>query len=132
MPVNTPSIKGVTSIVWGTLGQVGSPLATAIVESIAVTPKNAGPIASIENGNGAEVVTVLLSDGFDAKVTCVHDPAITWPVLGATVALTTGKGTGYVGTTVNCFVCGDPEISTSRKQEGKITINLRYRPGITV
>ena len=131
MAVNTPTIKGITTIVWGTLGQLGSP-SGSIVESVAITPKNGAPIQDIENGDGASVANVLLSDGFDAKATVVYDTAKTYPALGSAVTLTIPTGSGSGGTTAySCFVCGDPDINTARKQEAKITLPLRYRPGIT-
>lgn len=130
MAVGTPTIKGVTTIVWGTGSQLGSP-AGAIVESIACTPKNPTGIGQIENGNGAEVADILLDDGFDAKITCVYDTAKTWPATGAAVTLTVPSLGGTGTTTYACYVTGQPEVSTSRKKEATITLNLRYRPGIS-
>jgi len=132
MAVNTPHLEGLTTLVWGTGGQLGSP-AGAIVESIAITPKNAEPIGEIEDGNGAAVAEIMLDDGFNAKVTCVYDTAKTWPLLGAPVTLTVPPYEGGVGTqkAYVCFVAGNPEFSMSRKKEATITMNLRYRPGIT-
>ena len=132
MPASTPHIEGLTYILWGTAGQLGTP-AGAIVESIAITPKNAGPIGEIEDGNGATVASILLDDGFDAKVTCVHDTAKTWPALGASVVLTVPSYAGGIGTTAafTCFVAGNHELSLSRKKEATVTMALQYRPGIT-
>ena len=131
MAAGTPVIKGVTTIVWGTSGQLGSP-AGAIVESIAITTKNASGIGEIENGDGAGVVDVLLDDGFEAKVTCVYDTAKTWPATGAAVTLTMPTPTGSGGTTpYACYVTGTPEVNTSRKKEATIMIPLKFRPGIT-
>lgn len=135
MPANSPhfeGLSGTTTILWGTEGSFG--LTGAIVESLAITPKNAGPIGEIEDGNGATVANIMLDDGFDAKVTCLFDRSKTWPTLGAAVTLTIppyAGGLGTVAANTACFVCGNHEISLSRKKEATITLNLRYRPGIT-
>ena len=131
MAVNSPHIEGVTTIVWGTGGLVGSP-AGAIVESVAMTPRNGAPIGEIEDGNGASVTNILLDDGFDAKVVCVNDTSKTWPTLGSTVVLTVPPYLGGAGalTAYSCFVAGNHELSMSRKKEATITMTLRYRPGI--
>lgn len=128
--VGTPVIKGITTIVWGTESQFGSP-AGAIVESIAVTPKNPTGLGEVENGDGAGVVDVLLDDGFDAKITCVYDKAKTWPATGAAVTLTIPSLGGTGTTAYACYTLGQPEIGTNRKKEATITYNLRYRPGIS-
>jgi len=130
--INTPHIEGVSTVTWGTAGQLGAP-AGAIVEGIAITPRNAGPIGEIEDGNGASVTNILLDDGFDAKVTCVHDTSKTWPALGAAVTLTIPPYNGGSGalTAYSCFNAGNLDISLARKKEATVTMNLRYRPGIT-
>ena len=130
--VNPPAIKGISTIVWGTEGQLGSP-SGAIVESIAITPKNPASIGEIENGDGAVVSDILLDDGFDAKITCVYDKSKTWPALGgAPVLLSFPSPTGAGGiSSVSCYLAGIPEVNTSRKKEATITLTLRYRPGIS-
>jgi hypothetical protein len=131
MPPNSPNIKGVSTIVWGTEGQLGSP-SGAIVESISINPKNGGGIGEIENGDGAGVIDVLLDDGFDAKVTCIYDKAKTWPVTGGAVTLTIPTPTGAGGTTAYvCYATGWPSINTARKKEATIELALRFRPGIS-
>lgn len=130
MAVNTPTIKGVTTIVWGTGSKLGSP-SGAIVESINIKPKNPTGIGEIENGDGAGVVDVLLDDGFDATVSCVEDTAKTWPATGAAVVLTLPNGAGAGSTAFTCYVLGLPDQALSRKKEAMKTLNLRYRPGIT-
>jgi hypothetical protein len=135
MAINTPHLEPSTStIVWGTKDKFTTASITtgAIIESIAITPKNAGPIGEIEDGNGASVVNVMLDDGFDAKVTCVYDTGKTSPALGAAATLTVPSyAGGGTETAFICFVAGNHEISMSRKKEATITLNLRYRPGIT-
>ena len=131
MPLNSPTIKGVSTIVWGTEGQLGSP-SGAIVESVSITPKNATGLGEIENGDGAAVSDVLLDDGFDAKVTCLYDKAKTWPGTGGAVTLTIPTPTGAGGTTpYACYCTGWPTIHTARKKEATIDLALRYRPGIS-
>ena len=74
MAANSPhfeGLSGTTTILWGTEGSFG--LTGAIVESLAITPKNAGPIGEIEDGNGATLANIMLDDGFDAKATCLFD-----------------------------------------------------------
>ena len=134
MPINTPHIEGLSTITWGTENKFSTTvLSGAIVESIAITPRNAGPIGEIEDGNGASVANILLDDGFDAKVTCVQDTAKTWPALGGVVTLTIPPYNGGSGALVpySCFIAGNHDISLARKKEATITMNLRYRPGIT-
>lgn len=127
--VGTPTIKGVTTIVWGTQGRLGSP-AGAIVEGISIKPKNPNGLGEIENGDGAGVADVLLKDGFDASVNCVEDTSKTWPDVGAAVVLTMPNGTGTGTTAYSCYVTGDPDQTLARKKEAMKTISLRYRPGI--
>lgn len=126
MAVNSAVLKGVTTVVWGTLSKLSAP-AGAIVDAIDITPKNPNPIQEIENGDGAAVTDVMLDDGFDAKVTCVYDSAKTWPVTNGSVTLTVP---GKPGSPFTCFVTGDPQITLGRKKEAMISFNLRYRPGI--
>lgn len=130
MAAPTAIIKGTTTIVWGTTTKLGTPSA-AVVEAISVTPKNGEPIADIENGDGASVVAVLLDDGFDAKVTCLYDTALTWPAVGDTVTLSLPKY-GAVGgaTSYNCILGGTPKPDLARKREATIELHLRYRAGV--
>ena len=141
MPANTPSLLGLSTIVWGTkyaatdMVVQSTNLTGAIIESIAITPKNAAPIAEIENGGGAAIVEVLLDDGFDAKVTCLYDTAKTWPAIGSAITLKVpsyagGIGDATDGTDFACYVAGNHEISLARKKEATITLNIRYRPGV--
>jgi hypothetical protein len=130
MAVDTPRIKGLTTISWGTLLQLGTP-AGAIVESISITPKNGEPIGEIENGDGAAVALILLVDGFQAKVKVTYDTAKTWPAEGDAINLTLPKIGAAGGTTV--FACGVVAMApeTARKKEAMIEITILYRPGIT-
>ena len=128
--VNSPNIKGISTIAWGTEGQLGSP-SGAIVESIAITPRNPTGIGEIENGDGAIVSDILLDDGFDAKVTCVYDKARTWPATGAAVTLVIPSPAGTGTSTYSCYVTGLGSVNTARKKEATIELNLRFRPGIT-
>lgn len=130
MPVNTPTIKNTTTIIWGTESQLSDP-SGAIVESIAVTPKYPTGLGEIENGNGAGVIDVLLDDGFDAEVTCIYDSAKDWPDTGASVTLTLPKQHGAGTNAYTCYVLGDPKVNTTKKQAATIAFTLRYRPGIT-
>jgi hypothetical protein len=137
MAAPTPIIKGITTIVWGTgtgnNASLGAP-SGAIVESISVTPKNAEPVADIENNDGASVVEVLLVDGFDAKATCVYDDAKAWPVEGANCVLKLNVGTGNANagqTAYTCLVVSQAP-AVARRKEAMIELNLRYRPGVTV
>lgn len=129
----TPSAvkKGLTTIIWGTSGILGSP-SSAIVASISVTPHEGGPVGVIENGDGARVGKIYISEsnGFDADVECVYDTALTWPAVGDTVALTLPK-VGAAGGTVamNCTL----EFITpqqARKKEAMIKMKMSYDPGV--
>jgi hypothetical protein len=129
MAAPTPKIKGVTTLVWGTEGRLGSP-AGAIVEYINIKPKNPTGLGEIENGDGAAVADVLLSDGFDASVNCLEDTGKAWPAVGDWVTLTKPNGSGTGTTAYFCYVPGDPDQALARKKEGMKTLALRYRPGI--
>jgi hypothetical protein len=131
MPINTPNIKGLSTIIWGTVGALGSP-AGAIVVSLDITPENPGGVGKIEDGNGATVADVLLDDGFDAKIECEYDSAKTWPVIGTAATLTLPTAQGAGGTTqYACYVTAPNAIKMARKKEAMIELSLRYRPGIT-
>lgn len=129
MPVNSPIIKGLTTIRWGTSGALGAPVAS-IVEGISVTPKNGDPIADIENGDGASLALVVLEDGFSAKVVVVYDTAKVWPAVGDAVTLTLPKVGGLGGTQAfSCTLVSIPP-ELARKKEANLTMTLVYRPGI--
>jgi len=121
----TAIIKGLTTIKWGT-GGTSSGLASAIIVRGAFTPKNGAPI-DIEDGDGFSKALVLLDDGFDAKVECLYDSAITWPVVGATVALKRPT----TATEVNCLLASI-EDSVERKREATLSMSIHYRPGIAL
>lgn len=131
MPAPTPIIKGLSTISWGTSSLLGSP-SGVIVEGGSITPKNASPVADIEDGNGASASLVLLKDGFSAKINVLYDSAKTWPAEGDTVALTLAK-TGAAGGTesFNCVLISYGH-NPSRKKELVLEMNLEYRPGITL
>lgn len=132
MPAPTPTKKGLTTIVWGTVNAINSP-AAAILESVQVTPKNGGPVAEIENGDGAGVALVMLADGFNAKVSAVYDANVAWPAEGANVGLTlpdrANANTAAVQYFCVCTAVSPP--SLTRKKEAMISFDLIYRPGIT-
>lgn len=136
--VTSPILKGITTLIWGSGGFMGSP-STAIVHSGRVTPKNGMPI-EIDDVNGITAALVFLDDGFDADVTLMYDTALTWPGMAQTVILTlpvwgpdnsgnTG-GTGTAGGTApyKCFVASVPSIDLERKKEATISYKLLYRP----
>lgn len=119
----TPIIKGLTTIRWGT-GGVATGLTTAVVTRGSFTPKNAGPI-DIEDGDGFSKALVLLDDGFDARIECLFDSAITWPTIGATVALKRPRDAAPI----NCLLASIEE-TTERKKEATISMSIHYRPGV--
>jgi len=129
--MGTPIKKGVTTIKWGSGSTVGTPSA-AIVESCSLTAKNSKPI-EIEDGDGFAATLVVLTDGFDAEVTCLFDTALTWPADGATVGLTVSPANGGAGTlgSLNCTCSGVHPCSVARKKEATIKFHLTYRPGVT-
>jgi hypothetical protein len=126
------TIKGITTIVWGTDNGVATP-AGAIIESLKVTPKNGAPI-EIEDNNGFAAVLVLLPDGFNAQASCVYDKAKVWPQVGANVVVNVPNTAAANANNVayTCLVGSDPEIDQARKREAHISLNLVYRPGVAV
>lgn len=134
MPAPAVIKKGITTIVWGSGNSLtANSFASAIVESIAITPKNSDLVADIEDNNGYSALLVLLPDGFSAKVTCVYDAAIAWPVEGANTALALPVGTGNANagyTSYTCLVVSQSP-ALARKKEAMIEISLVYRPNVT-
>lgn len=123
----SPIIKGLTTIKWGSSGAVtAAALTSAIVARASFTGKN-GSAIEIEDNDGFAKVMVLLEDGFDATVECVYDSAITWPSIGATVALKRPRD----ATALNCLLA-DIEDTQERKKEAMLTMKLHYRPGVTL
>ena len=126
----SPVLKGVTTIIWGTSGPNCAP-AGAIVESLAITPKNGEPI-EIENNDGFTVTELLLHDGFNAKASIVLDSNLTYPLASGTVALTlplqASNGAANNTASYSCLVCSTPEITNNRKKEGMVNFQLTYRP----
>lgn len=128
MPANSPILKGISTIVWGTTGKLGTP-SGAIVQSISVTPKHSDTIGEIENGDGAGVALVLLDDGFSARVRCEYDTALTWPAIGDTVTLSLPKiGAAGGATEHSCYVTSI-SADLARKREATVEIGLIHRPG---
>lgn len=133
------NLKGLTTIVWGTNCSETNTPAGAIVESMRLTPKNGAPI-EIEDNNGFAAVAVMLSDGFDAQLTCLYDANKTWPNVNqnANILLQTIPVGGTMGANVNnfsnypCFLGADPEIDTARKREATISLKVCFRPGIVL
>jgi hypothetical protein len=136
----SPTIKGLTTIVWGTNpgGSANMLPIGIIVERGSVKPKNGGPVAEIENGDGSEVCNVYLDDGFDADVTAVYDTALTYPAVGDTVvfkcpstpAAGSAAAAGAASKSYNTILQAMPELESARKTEAKISFKLRFRPGV--
>jgi hypothetical protein len=132
MAAKSTKIAGLTTIYWGTKGLLSTPtgLSGVIVEDCSITPKNAGPIGEIENGDGAAVSLQVLDDGFDAKVKAVYDSSKTWPDVGDAIGIVlpkvgaAGGTTSYSGTLTSI----PPEIK--RKEGARIELSIAYRPGV--
>jgi hypothetical protein len=132
MAVKVAKVAGLTTIYWGTKGLFNSPsgLASVIVEDCSITPKNAGPIGEIENGDGATVSAQFLDDGFDAKPKVVYDKNVTWPAVGDQVIInlpTIGAAGGV--TSYGCILASIPP-EVKRKQHATLEMTLIYRPGV--
>jgi hypothetical protein len=127
-------IAGLTTIYWGTKGLINSPtsLAGIIIEGCPVTPKNAGLIGEIENGDGATVSMQALDDGFEAKPKFVYDKSVTYPAIGDEVILNLPKiGAAGGAQTYSCMlVSATPDIQ--RKQGATMEFTLVHRPGVEV
>lgn len=125
----SPTIKGVTTIKWGTAGRMPEAAYTnAVVMRATFTPKNASAI-EIEDNDGFAKVMVLLDDGFDATVEVLFDTAITWPVVGATVQLK--RPNPNTEGALNCLLTSI-EQAGERKKETTLSLRLSYRPGVTL
>lgn len=118
--------KGLTTIYWGTDGLLTG-VSTAIVNSAKYTTVG-GKIGMVEDGNGAEVASVLLDDGFDAELECVYDSALSIPDMGDTVTLKRPSD----ATAVNCLCVANPGYDASKKNAATFTLKLEYRPNRTL
>lgn len=128
----TPTFKGIATIGWGAGGAnlLASP-AGAIIDSVQITPKSPGPIAEIQDINGATVALGYLSDGFDAKVSCVYDTNKAWPAEFANVNIQLPVLDGNVPSnkTFLTTLATNP-LTFARKKEVMIELTLNYRPGV--
>lgn len=124
----SPTIKGLTTIKWGTSGRLTEAAYTnAVVVRMTLTPKNGAPI-DIEDNDGFSKALVYLDDGFEATVECLYDTAITWPsTLGSAVNLKRPHPNAEAA-----LVCGLAAIeqAAERKKETTLTLKLVYRPGV--
>jgi hypothetical protein len=133
MAVKTPRVAGSpNTIYWGTKGALLSPtgISGVIIEDVSITPKNAGPLAETENGDGATVNVITLDDGFDAKIKATYDKAKTWPDVGDAVVInlpTVGAAGGV--TSYACILTSIPP-ELKRKDAARIELALCYRPGV--
>jgi hypothetical protein len=128
MPAPTPIVRGLTTIKWGPGSLTGATggLQTAIIESYQFAPKNGGPIADIENNDGATIALVYLADGGEFTLNILYDSALTLPAVGDPISL---KILG--GAALGCTV-SSREDSASRKKEGMLTFKAVYRPGVDI
>jgi hypothetical protein len=132
MAAKNVKITGLTTIYWGTKGLMLSPsgLSGMIVEDCTVTPKNAGPLGEIEDGNGASISLQFLDDGFEAKIKGLYDKSLTYPAVGDAIGINL-PAVGAAGG-VTSYVCSlasiPPEVK--RKEGAKIELALVYRPGV--
>jgi hypothetical protein len=125
----SPTIKGVTTIKWGTSARLpGAAFTNAVVMRFTITPKNGAPI-EIEDNEGFAKVMVLIDDGFDAVAECLFDTAITWPSVGDTVQVKRPNPNAEAA--LNTLLTGI-EQSSERKRETTITMRLSYRPGVSL
>jgi hypothetical protein len=123
------TIKGLTTIKWGTAGRLTAGAFTnAVVMRATFTPKNGEPI-EIEDNDGFAKALVLLDDGFNATVEVLFDTAITWPAVGDTVALKRPNPNAEAA--LNCL-CASIEQASERKKETTLSMRLVYRPGVVL
>ena len=118
----SPTIKGVTTIRWGTSNpnavlQAG--LNTAIVKKITYKRLGGAPTL-IEDNNGFTAILVGIKDGDELAITCVDDTAITWPDQYDIVSM---KVPGQAN--AKNFIVIDDGIDLERKREGErsLTVN---------
>lgn len=121
-PTPTPSvdftIDGLTTIVWGTDGIYPNYIVTSISESQRIEEIN------IENGTGFESVVILLNKGLDIDIEVVDDTAVTPPVVGAIVTLSTPFGSAPM------LLVGE-RTNQARKREGMRTFTFKTYNAIT-
>ena len=124
----TPTIKGITTIRWGTTiaSQATSPWSTAIVKSIRCSRLGGEPTA-IEDNDGFTAILVGLKDGDQVEVTVVDDTSKTWP---AQYDVASFKG--VVDTAARNYLVIDNGESLERKREGERTFTLRAFVNITL
>ena len=132
----SPTIKGKTTIVWGTApgGTAVTPVISGlIVTSISITPNNGGPVTKIENGDGSVIAKVYLDDGFEADVEAIYDSTLTYPAMYSAVTLTLPKAVDMSGgTAVAAYPCTieSNAVKFERKKEAMITFKISHNPGV--
>jgi len=138
--MQSPIIKGIVSLFWGTDGLLPTANAT-VVQSINIRPVTVD--VEIDSNAGSTGAEVLLDNGFDATAKYLYDGNLTQPALGATVGLRIpSQATGATqsamttalaaATTYKCLVVKPPiyNIDAERKKESYVTLELKYRPDL--
>jgi hypothetical protein len=122
MTDQTPLISGARDTTFGTSGVLtDEAFANAIVKSARFTP--AGDEINEAGNSGTTKVTVLLNDGWDAEITCVHDSGIAWPAKGDEIAVKNPEE----DVARTCLVLSvTPDLD--RKACGSIVLRCNYRP----
>jgi hypothetical protein len=136
----SPTVKGLTTIVWGTNpGGASNVLPIGvIVDDYDINPTNQGPVGKIENGDGSLVAKIYLDDGFEGSVTFVYDTTITYPAVGDPIVVKlpstpAGGGVAAAGAASKSYNCTVDAMITpkgGRKKEAMATIKFSYNPGV--
>ena len=132
----TATIKGLTTIRWGTAAQsatvgllapaVQSGVPAAIVKKASRKRAGGDPVL-IEDGAGFSSIWVGINDGDIVEFECVDDTAVTWPVFGDTLILRPTGGAANLN-----FICEDNNPEIARKADGLRNVKARYYVNIAV
>lgn len=119
------TIKGITTVFFGTDNTGPTAPATVICESATFTPVE-NVFAEVENNLGFTVIEIFGDNGFNFVGEYVYDSAKTWPTLASVVTVKSPTD----GTGKSCLVTNKPiyETKVSRKGVAMITVKASYRP----
>ena len=127
MPAS-PTIKGITAIVWGT-DNASNMTDGLILETLSITPKNAEPI-DIEGNLGFSAILVGLRDGFSARATAVFVSNKAFPQEGDNITLVGPRSNGTSGTNNYNCTFWSWNFTRGRKKEAMVELVFTHRPDI--
>jgi hypothetical protein len=121
MAAPAPTIKGRTTLVWGTSGVAADGKISASIIKRIEHQRLGGPPTKIMDNEGYTDTIVFLKDGDMLTFTCIDQTDIAWPDIGDIVSC---KAPGWAA--AKSFVVEDAPANRERKREGEKTIVAGY------